>query len=102
MMVAACIMHLTWLSRTNPNRPCTIYFEDMQWKALYCFRNKTRTPPRKTPPLREVVLWIAKRGGDLGRNSDPPPGTQVLWKGLQRADESVETVSVFTNFGFDP
>ena len=102
MMVAARIMHVTWLARTEPNRPCTIYFEDMQWKALYCFRNKTTTPPTKTPPLRDVVRWIAKLGGYLGRNSDPPPGTQVLWKGLQRFDDIVETVKVFTNFGADP
>jgi len=102
MLVAARIMHVTWLSRTSPNRPCTIYFEDMQWKALYCFLNKTRTPPNKTPPLRDVVRWIAKLGGYLGRKSDPPPGTQVMWKGLQRADDIVETVRVFTNFGSDP
>lgn len=102
MMVAARIMHLTWLSRTSPDLPCTIYFDDMQWKALYCFRHKTRTPPEDPPPMREVVRWIAKLGGYLGRKRDPPPGTQVLWKGIQRVDDIVETASVFTNFGADP
>lgn len=102
MVVAARIMHLTWLNRTHADVPCTLYFDDMQWKALYCFRHKTRTPPSEPPPLGDVVHWIAKLGGYLGRNSDPPPGTQVLWKGLEKFDVIVETVGVFTNFGADP
>jgi len=102
MMVAARIMHLTWLGRTCPDVPCTIYFEDQQWKALYCFRKRTRTPPSKTPSIREVIGWVAKLGGYLGRNSDRPPGTQVLWEGLQRADDIIETVKIFTTFDSGP
>ena len=92
----------TAIHSTSPDLPCTIYFDDMQWKALYCFRHKTRTPPDKPPSMHDVVRWIAKLGGYLGRKQDPPPGTQVLWKGIQRVDDIVETASVFTNFGADP
>jgi hypothetical protein len=106
MVVASRIMHLTWLNRTSADLPCTIYFEDAQWKALYCFRHRTRIPPRKVPTAREVIGWIANLGGYLGRNSgrksDRPPGTQALWEGLQRADDIIEAVKVFTNFGNDP
>jgi len=31
--------------------------------------------------LGEAVLLVAKIGGYLGRNSDPPPGHQLLWQG---------------------
>ena len=34
---------------------------------------KTRTFPKKTPTVAQVVLWIAKLGGFLGRKSDGPP-----------------------------
>jgi hypothetical protein len=95
MIVASRIMHLTWLGRTSPDLPCTIYFEDQQWKALYCFHKKTPTPPRNVPALREVIGWIAQLGGHLGRNGDRPPGTQVLWEGLQRADDIVEMGKIF-------
>ena len=95
MIVASRIMHLTWLGRTSPDLPCTIYFEDEQWKALYCFHNKTPTPQKHVPAIREVIGWIAQLGGHLGRNSDRPPGTQVLWEGLQRADDIVETAKIF-------
>ena len=102
MMVAVRIMHLTWLGRTHPNRPCTIYFEDNQWKALSCFLTRQRTPQKTTPSIREVVGWIAKLGGYLGRNSDRAPGTQVLWEGIQRADDIIETTKLFTNFDHGP
>jgi len=41
-------------------------------------------------------------GGHLGRNSDRPPGTQVLWEGLQRADDIIETVKIVTKFAHGP
>lgn len=102
MMVAVRIMHLTWLGRTHPLRPCTIYFENNEWKALSCFLTRKRTPQKTTPTIREVVGWIAKLGGYLGRNSDRAPGTQVLWEGIQRADDIIETTKLFTNFDHGP
>lgn len=102
MMVAARIMHLTWLGRTCPDLPCTIYFEDDQWKALYCFQKKTRLPRPTAPTIKEVIGWIGKLGGHLGRKSDGPPGTQALWEGLQRADDIAEMFKIFTNFDRGP
>ena len=102
MMVAVRIMHLTWLARTHPHRPCTIYFENNEWKALSCFLTRKRTPQKTTPTIREVVGWIAKLGGHLGRNADRAPGTQVLWEGIQRADDIIETTKLFTNFDHGP
>ncbi len=102
MMVAARIMHLTWLGRTCPDVPCTIYFEDEQWKALSCFISRKPTPQKTVPVIREVIGWIAKLGGHLGRKSDRPPGTQALWEGLQRADDIIDTVKIFTKFAEGP
>jgi hypothetical protein len=31
--------------------------------------------------LGEAVTLVAKIGGYLGRNNDPPPGHQLLWHG---------------------
>jgi hypothetical protein len=102
MMVAVRIMHLTWLGRTSPHRPCTIYFEDNQWKALSCFLTRKPIPQKTVPTISEVVGWIAKLGGHLGRKSDRAPGTQVLWEGIQRADDIIETVKLFTDFARGP
>jgi len=102
MVVAVRIMHLTWLGRTQPDRPCTIYFEDNQWKALSCFLRRMPTPQPTTPTIGDVVGWIAKLGGYLGRKADRAPGTQVLWEGIQRADDIIETAKLFTDFAQGP
>jgi hypothetical protein len=34
-----------------------------------------------------MIRMIGALGGFLGRKSDPEPGTETLWRGLQRADD---------------
>jgi hypothetical protein len=33
-------------------------------------------------------------GGHLGRKNDGPPGTQTLWRGLQRLDTATEMYAI--------
>jgi hypothetical protein len=82
-VVAWRIMFLTMLGRGS-DLPCTILFEDDEWKALTCTVNKTRIPPRAPPSLQEAVFLIARLGGFLGRRRDGHPGVQTLWRGLQK------------------
>jgi hypothetical protein len=85
-VVAWRIHYLTTLGRATPDVPCTVAFEDDQWKAVLVF--KTRTPPPEQPPsLRQMIRTIAQLGGFLGRKSDAEPGTETLWRGLQRMDD---------------
>jgi hypothetical protein len=86
MVVAWRLVHLTKLGRDVPEVPCTIYFEDYQWQALYGFIHKT-APPGTPPSLREAIRMVASLGGFLGRKGDGEPGTQTLWLGLQRLDD---------------
>ena len=86
MVVAWRIQHLTWFGRAVPDVPCTAIFDDDQWKAIHVF--KTRTPPPTNPPtLKLMITLVASLGGFINRKSDPDPGTQSLWIGLQRMDD---------------
>ena len=85
-VVAWRIHYLTWLGRATPDLPCTVAFDDDQWQAVTVF--KTRKPPPEQPPsLRQMIRSIAQLGGFLARKSDGEPGTQTLWRGLQRMDD---------------
>ena len=84
MVVAWRIQHLTFLGRETPDLPCTVYFEDAEWKALVTFVTNTPTPPPTPPSLHEAVRMVGCLGGHLGRASDGEPGSQALWQGLQR------------------
>ena len=87
MVVAWRIYHLTMLGRELPNVPCTVFFEEAQWKALWIFAKKTRRLPSKPPTLRDAIRMTTSLGGFLGRKGDGEPGTQTLWRGLQRLDD---------------
>ena len=87
MIVAWRIFHLTKLGREIPDAPCTIFFEDAEWKALVTYIKQDPTHLKETPRLREAVHMVSSLGGFLGRKGDGEPGTKSLWLGLQRLDD---------------
>ncbi len=97
MVVAWRIYHMTMLGREMPDAPCTVFFKDVEWKALYCYVNKTPIAPDEPLSLNETIRMVGRIGGHLGRKSDGMPGTQTLWRGLQRLDTATEMYIIFTN-----
>ncbi len=96
LVVAWRIYHLVKLGREVPDVPCTAFFEEYEWKALTCFVNQSPTPAEKPPTLREAIHMTAGLGGFLGRKGDGNPGTQTLWRGLQRLDDISSTYQFIT------
>jgi hypothetical protein len=64
-------------------------------KALVAFVTRQPDPPNEPPTLRAAVRMVAALGGFLGRKGDAEPGTQTLWRGLQRLDDIAEACRVF-------
>ena len=86
LVVAWRIFHLAKLGREIPDVPCTVYFEDAEWKALVAYTTRNPVPPAEPPSLREAMRMVATLGGFLGRKGDGEPGTKSLWLGLQYLD----------------
>jgi hypothetical protein len=95
-VIAWRLLSLTLLARATPDVPCTALLEAAEWQALYCAIHKTTQPPSTPPPLGQAVRWVAQLGGYMGRKSDGPPGTEVLWRGLQRLVDLTLMYLVFT------
>jgi len=87
MVIAWRIFHLTKLGRETPDVPCTVFFEEAEWKALVCYKTQNPIPPEHPPALREAIRMVASLGGFLGRKCDGEPGTKSLWLGIQRLDD---------------
>lgn len=87
LVVAWRILHLTKLGREHPEVPCTVYFSDLEWKALLTYVNRDAHLAKEPPSLREATRMVASLGGFLGRKGDGEPGTQTIWLGLQRLDD---------------
>jgi hypothetical protein len=102
MVVAWRIYHLTMLGREVPEAVCTVFFKDIEWKALCCYVSKTPVPPETPPSLKETIYMIGAIGGHLGRKSDGFPGTQTIWRGLQRLDTATEMYAIFTHQNPNP
>jgi hypothetical protein len=94
-MVAWRIYFACQLAREVPEAPCTIFFEEAEWKALTAFRKGCPQPASQPPTLKEMVDYVAELGGYLGRKGDGPPGTQTLWRGFQRLDDITEAWNAF-------
>ncbi|MGH9486949.1 MAG: IS4 family transposase [Terriglobales bacterium] len=87
LVVAWRIQRLTKLGRDVPQAPCNVYFEAPQWRALMIFTSPDAAVPDAPPTLREAMHRVAALGGFLGRKGDGEPGTQTMWRGLQRLDD---------------
>lgn len=86
MVVAWRIFHLAKLGREVPDIPCTVFFQEHEWKALHTHLTPTAVPPPQPPTLRNAIRMVATLGGFLGRKADGEPGTTTLWRGLQYLD----------------
>ena len=78
-----------------PNISFDIFFDQDECKVLVAYQNKSEAGKRQdwstqTPRLRDAIRLVAKLGGFLGRQSDGEPGTETLWRGLQRLDGMTE------------
>lgn len=87
MVVAWRVFHLVKLGRETPNVPCTVFFEEAEWKALCTHITQNPVPPDQPPPLRDLIRMVATLGGFLGRKGDGEPGTKHIWLGLQHLDD---------------
>jgi hypothetical protein len=79
LVIAWRIMLMTLLGRETPELPAEVLFSDVELRTLRAYaKKKEMTPPVL---LGEAVRLVARIGGYLGRNNDPPPGHQVIWQG---------------------
>jgi hypothetical protein len=81
LVIAWRIMLMTLLGRETPELPAEVLFSDIELRTLRAYAKKNGlTPPSL---LGDAVRLVAKIGGYLGRNNDPPPGHQLLWQGYR-------------------
>ena len=71
-----------------PDAPCSVAFEEHEWKALYYKTH--RKLPKGTPAMGEMVRCLAKLGGFLGRKGDDYPGIKSIWRGWERPTDIAE------------
>jgi len=103
LVVAWRLFHLAKLGRETPDVPCTVFFEEHEWRALVTFHDRVPVALEASPPtLRDAIRMVAALGGFLGRKGDGEPGTETLWRGIQRLDDLAAMWTIFTNLQNGP
>jgi hypothetical protein len=86
MIIAWRIHFLTKLGRSCPELPCSVVFDESEWKPVVRIL-KGPNAENTEPTLGEFNLLVAHLGGHLNRKGDGPAGPQTIWRGMSRVRE---------------
>jgi hypothetical protein len=82
LVLAWRIMVMTLLGREAPQLPAELMFSEIENEVLADWVRRHRYPLKPPDTLGHATLSVAIiMGGYLNRNSDPPPGHQLMWHG---------------------
>jgi hypothetical protein len=78
------VFWLTMTNRTAPDAAPELVFTDLELRILDRLVKDKPSADRGQPTLAHYLIKLARLGGYLARNSDPPPGNETIWRGLTR------------------
>ena len=96
-IIAWRILFLVHIGRKMPDLPASLLFSNEECLALYSFINQTPDPPPRPLRLSDMIGFLAKLGGFLGRKGDGHPGAKVLWRGSWKLPDIVTTWLIFNS-----
>ncbi len=98
MIVGWRVYYLTQLGRDIPDVPATVFFTEDEWRALVTFiEKKPVSPDAEVPSLGEAMQKVGSLGGHQKRNGNP--GTETMWRGIQRLSDITATIQILTQAG---
>jgi hypothetical protein len=71
-------------NRIDPEADPELVFTDLELRILERLVNDKTTVQLQQHGLSHYLIKLARLGGYLARNSDPPPGNETIWRGLTR------------------
>ena len=78
-VIALKVLELRELARGNDSSDPERLLSEAERAVL-----ETKFPELSGERAKAYAVHVAKLGGYLDRGSDPPPGWETMWKGLQK------------------
>lgn len=95
LVIACRLLALTMQARSRPDEPADRWLAREEWEALCVQAAGGGAAPAQCPSIKDAVLMIARLGGFLARKSDGDPGSDVLWRGLEKLQIYAEAWKIF-------
>ncbi|MDE0578390.1 MAG: IS4 family transposase [bacterium] len=104
VITAVHVFDLERMARDRPNVPANRVVSEDEIAILYVRLMaygilKARPPPERPPDIRTMVIDIARLAGFHPRNSQPLPGTTMVWKGYVLLREATSTYRALKSMG---
>jgi hypothetical protein len=78
------VFWLTMTNRIDSNADPELVFTDLELRILDRLVKDKHAAQSPQCMLSHYLTKLARLGGYLARNSDPPPGNETIWRGLTR------------------
>lgn len=100
LIVAWRLLALRDAARQQPEAPASQWLavEECAVLRAWAQRQQKGAVPM-VPSIAQAVRWIARLGGYLDRKNDPPPGAEVLWRGLRHLHDMTKTWKLMQTCG---
>lgn len=95
LIVAWRVNFLMHMSRIVPEISCENFFDASEWQAGYIAATRNKSPPISAPTLNEMMGYIARLGGHLGRKKDKLPGVKAIWIGICKLTNYADAWDLF-------
>jgi hypothetical protein len=98
LLVAIRIMGLVGAARVQPETAARSWITPEEEAVLRARYESVKSGTAGKPlSLGQAMRWIAQLGGHPGMPSSPPPGAEVLWRGLTRLHLMADGWSLLQN-----
>jgi len=91
-IVALYIMAITYTARVMPELPCTVFFDEEEWKYLYRIVKRTRISPVEPYSIAKAVDYLGELGGYKRNPSDGSVGVESIWNGLFKLYFAIDVI----------
>lgn len=81
-IVAWRVMYILHKGRSDPDSSGEELLLAEEWQVLWLRMRPDEPLPEQAPNAGQLLEWIARLGGHLGRKHDKRPGVIVVWRGL--------------------
>jgi Transposase Tn5 dimerisation domain/Transposase DNA-binding len=95
LIVAWRVNFLMHMGRIVPEISCESFFDVSEWQAGYMAATRNKSPPVSVPTLNEMMGYIARLGGHLGRKKDVSPGVKAIWIGICKLTNYADAWDLF-------